>query len=203
MTSKTLLIVDDDLIFLRVLARAMSAIGYRVLTAESIEAAKEQLVMTYPDYAIVDLHLGADNGNDLIELLSSHFPRTRSLVLSGYANIPNAVASVRLGAGDCLPKPVDAEEIDRALRRMNGEKPPTPENWKMPDEVRMKHIVNYWEKNDRNVSETARKLNMHRRTLQRLLRRAGVKDAGRVAAGDSSRFKQLRRRYMSQANSVI
>ena len=203
MTEKTLLLVDDDQIFLRVLSRAMSSLGYQVLTAASIEAAEELLIANYPEFAIVDLHLGGENGNDLIELLSSYFPRTRSIVLSGYANIPNTVASVRLGAGDCLPKPIDAEEIDYALRRLSGEEIPVPENWLRPDEVRLKHIFTHWEKNDRKVSETARKLNMHRRTLQRVLKRAGSINAERDSSIAPSRFRKLRRRYISQAKSVV
>ena len=195
---KTLLLVDDDPVFLRALSRSMSALGYEILAADSIAAARELLSSTYPDFAIVDLHLGQDNGNNLIEFLSSEFPDTRSLVLSGYANIPNAVASVRLGAGDCLPKPIDAEELDRALRRLAGEETPIPENWDLPDEVRLKHIVSYWEKNDRNVSETARKLNMHRRTLQRVLRRAETISTERDPEAGVSQFQKIRRRYLSQ-----
>lgn len=202
MKNKTLLLVDDDAIFLRVLARAMSRLGYEVLTANSIASAKHLLTTNTADFAIVDLHLGSDNGNDLIGFLATHYPGIKSLVLSGYANIPNAVAAVRLGAENCLPKPIDAEEIDRALRRLSGEEIEIPETWDLPEDIRFKHIVSYWEKNDRNVSETARKLNMHRRTLQRILRRAEALNTDQDPETGPTQFQKLRRRYESQARSV-
>ena len=172
--SKSLMIVDDDLVFLEVLSRTMGKLGYQTITAHSISSAKDLLVQHYPDYAIVDLHLGGDNGIELVEVLTSFFPKTRTIILSGYANLPSVVSSMKAGAAECLPKPIDGEELDCVFRRMDGEEVALPEAWPLPDEIRRKHILTHLEKNDRNVSETARKLKMHRRTLQRILNRANI-----------------------------
>ncbi|MEM9331089.1 MAG: response regulator [Pseudomonadota bacterium] len=170
--SKTVMIVDDDHAFLHVLSRGFETIGYKTLTAQSVDSAKDCIREVYPDFAIVDIHLGNENGVEIVEFLSESYPKTRCVVLSGYANIPSAVSSIKAGADECLPKPIDIEELDILFRRMSGEKVSLPDEWSRPNDVRQTHIINHLEKNHGNVSETAKKLGMHRRTLQRILRKA-------------------------------
>ncbi|PCH80278.1 MAG: two-component system response regulator [Hyphomicrobiales bacterium] len=164
-----LLIVDDDHIFLTRLARAMETRGFQVETAESVAEGKAKATHNPPHFAVVDMRLGDGNGLDVIEYLRRYAPDARSIMLTGYGNIATAVTAVKLGATDYLAKPADADDVFAALTRRGGEKALPPENPMSADRVRWEHIQRIYEMCNRNVSETARRLNMHRRTLQRIL----------------------------------
>ncbi len=165
----SLLIVDDDGAFLRRLARAMESRGFIVETAESVAEGIAKSKTRPPKYAVVDLRLGDGNGLDVIETIRQSREDTKAIVLTGYGNIATAVTAVKLGAVDYLSKPADADEIFHALTQRPGEKADVPENPMSADRVRWEHIQRVYEMCERNVSETARRLNMHRRTLQRIL----------------------------------
>lgn len=165
----SLLIVDDDEPFLRRLARAMEKRGFRVETAESVTAGRAIATARPPAYAVVDLRLEDGNGLEVVELLRERRPDARIVVLTGYGAIATAVAAVKMGATDYLSKPADANDVTAALLSPDDELPPPPENPMSADRVRWEHIQRVYELCDRNVSETARRLNMHRRTLQRIL----------------------------------
>ena len=166
---RMLLIVDDDRAFLQRLARAMETRGFDVTTAESVAEGVRAVDANPPAYAVVDMRLEDGNGLDVIELIRKRRPDSRMVVLTGYGNIATAVTAVKLGAVDYLAKPADADEVHFALTRNPAEKAPPPENPMSADRVRWEHIQRIYELCDRNVSETARRLNMHRRTLQRIL----------------------------------
>jgi len=166
---KTLLIVDDDQAFLNRLARAMEMRGYRVDTAQSVADGIARVDADPPAYAVIDLRLGDGNGLDVVAHLKGKRADARGVILTGYANIATAVTAVKLGAFDYLAKPADADEIHAALMAIPGERAAPPENPMSADRVRWEHIQRVYEMCDRNVSETARRLNMHRRTLQRIL----------------------------------
>jgi two-component system response regulator RegA len=168
-TDKSLLIVDDDKPFLQRVARAMEARGYAVRTADSVAEGVRQAESAAPAFAVVDLRLEDGSGLDVVEQVRRRRPDSRVVVLTGYGNIATAVTAVKLGAVDYLAKPADADDIDAALTRGPGEKALPPENPMSADRVRWEHIQRVYELCDRNVSETARRLNMHRRTLQRIL----------------------------------
>ena len=165
----SLLIVDDDKPFLQRLARAMETRGYIVDTADNVADGIRKVEAAPPAYAVVDMRLEDGNGLDVIELIRRRRPDSRMVVLTGYGNIATAVTAVKLGAVDYLAKPADADEVHFALTREAGDKAPPPENPMSADRVRWEHIQRIYEMCDRNVSETARRLNMHRRTLQRIL----------------------------------
>jgi len=166
---KTLLIVDDDRPFRERLARAMQARGFEVLMAETVREGIAIAKERSPAYAVVDLKLDDGNGLDVVETLHEVRPNTRVVVLTGFGNIATAVAAVKFGAIDYLPKPADADDIMSALLAAPGAKPNPPENPMSADRVRWEHIQRVYELCGHNVSETARRLNMHRRTLQRIL----------------------------------
>lgn len=168
-TDRSLLIVDDDRAFLQRLARAMEARGFEVETADTIAGAVQSVRNSPPAFAVVDMRLGDGNGLDVIEAIRSRREDTKAIILTGYGNIATAVTAVKLGAVDYLSKPADADEIFAALTRQSGEKAPLPENPMSADRVRWEHIQRVYESCNRNVSETARRLSMHRRTLQRIL----------------------------------
>ncbi len=166
---KTLLIVDDDKPFQTRLARAMEARGFQVTTAESVAEGFRAIERSPPAFAVIDLRLGDGSGLDVISELKARRPDARGVILTGYGNIVTAVTAVKLGAFDYLAKPADADEIFAALMATDSAKPGPPENPMSADRVRWEHIQRIYELCDRNVSETARRLNMHRRTLQRIL----------------------------------
>ncbi|APG82868.1 ActR/PrrA/RegA family redox response regulator transcription factor [Sinorhizobium americanum] len=172
---KTLLIVDDDGPFLRRLARAMEARGFAVEIAESVAEGIAKAKTRPPKHAVIDLRLGDGSGLDVIEAIRGRRDDTRMIVLTGYGNIATAVNAVKLGALDYLAKPADADEIFTALVRREGERVELPENPMSADRVRWEHIQRVYEMCERNVSETARRLNMHRRTLQRILAKRAPK----------------------------
>ena len=165
----SLLIVDDDRPFSTRLARAMEGRGFDVSTADSIADGLARVRENPPAYAVVDMRLGDGNGLDVISALKEKRPDARGIVLTGYGNIATAVTAIKLGAVDYLAKPVDADDIYAALTAVGGEKAPPPEKPMSADRVRWEHIQRVYELCERNVSETARRLNMHRRTLQRIL----------------------------------
>lgn len=166
---KTLLIVDDDQPFLQRLGRAMETRGFDVKTAHTVAEGMSEIRSGAPAYAVVDLRLDDGNGLDVIEALHDRRPDARAVVLTGYGNIATAVTAVKLGAVDYLAKPADADDVYNALLAPPDAKAKPPENPMSADRVRWEHIQRVYELCNRNVSETARRLNMHRRTLQRIL----------------------------------
>ncbi|AWN51913.1 MULTISPECIES: ActR/PrrA/RegA family redox response regulator transcription factor [unclassified Methylobacterium] len=166
---RSLLIVDDDKPFSTRLARAMEARGYRVHVAESVAEGVSAVDAQPPAFAVIDMRLGDGNGLDVIARLKERRPEARGVILTGYGNIATAVTAVKLGAFDYLAKPADADEIHGTLMAEPGERADPPENPMSADRVRWEHIQRVYELCGRNVSETARRLNMHRRTLQRIL----------------------------------
>ena len=172
---KTLLLVDDDEPFLRRLTKAMEKRGFKVESAGSVAAGRAIATARPPAYAVVDLRLTDGNGLDVVEVLNDRRPECRVVVLTGYGAIATAVAAVKIGATDYLSKPADASDIMNALLASNDDLPPPPENPMSADRVRWEHIQRVYELCDRNVSETARRLNMHRRTLQRILAKRSPK----------------------------
>ncbi|MGR3521029.1 MAG: ActR/PrrA/RegA family redox response regulator transcription factor [Roseovarius sp.] len=172
---RTLLLVDDDEPFLRRLAKAMEKRGFEGEMAESVAAGRASALARPPAYAVCDLRLGDGNGLDVVETIRERRPDARIVVLTGYGAIATAVATVKIGATDYLSKPADATDITNALLASDADLPPPPENPMSADRVRWEHIQRVYELCDRNVSETARRLNMHRRTLQRILAKRSPK----------------------------
>ena len=169
LADKSLLIVDDDRPFSTRLARAMEGRGYLVRVAESVADGLAAVESEAPAFAVIDMRLGDGNGLDVIARLKERRPDARGVILTGYGNIATAVTAVKLGAFDYLAKPADADEIDAALNARQDGRAEPPENPMSADRVRWEHIQRVYELCGRNVSETARRLNMHRRTLQRIL----------------------------------
>lgn len=165
----TLLLLDDDEPFLRRLGRAMEKRGFAPEMAGSVAAGRAIATARPPAYAVIDLRLEDGNGLDVVEVLREKRPDARIIVLTGYGAIATAVAAVKIGATDYLSKPADANDVMGALLARSDELPPPPDNPMSADRVRWEHIQRVYELCDRNVSETARRLNMHRRTLQRIL----------------------------------
>ena len=166
---RSLLIVEDDYSFLQRLAKALELRGFVVTTAESVADGLLQVEKAAPAFAVVDMRLGDGNGLDVISALKRRRPDARGIILTGYGNIATAVNAVKLGAVDYLAKPVDADDVVAALLAQDNTKINPPENPMSADRVRWEHIQRIYELCGRNVSETARRLNMHRRTLQRIL----------------------------------
>ncbi|MFV0281346.1 MAG: ActR/PrrA/RegA family redox response regulator transcription factor [Rhodoblastus sp.] len=166
---RSLLIVDDDSAFLGRLARAMESRGYEVQTADCVADGVKAIETRPPAFAVIDMRLNDGNGLNIISELKARRPDARGVILTGYGNIATAVTAVKLGAFDYLAKPADADEIDAALRSITPDQAELPENPMSADRVRWEHIQRIYELCGRNVSETARRLNMHRRTLQRIL----------------------------------
>jgi two-component system, response regulator RegA len=166
---RTLLIVDDDAPLCQRLARAMERRGFVVSTADGVASGVAAATEHSPAFAVVDLRLGDGSGLDVVSALRGARPGARIVVLTGYGNIATAVAAVKAGALDYLPKPADADAVERALLAEQGATPEPPEDPMSADRVRWEHIQRIFELCDRNVSETARRLKMHRRTLQRIL----------------------------------
>jgi two-component system, response regulator RegA len=172
---RTLLLVDDDKTFLTRLARAMEARGYAVDAVDSVAEGLATVGRKPPAFAVIDLRLQDGTGLDVISELKRVRPDARGIVLTGYGNIATAVTAVKLGAFDYLPKPADADEIHAALMAKADNKANLPENPMSADRVRWEHIQRVYELCGRNVSETARRLSMHRRTLQRILAKRAPK----------------------------
>lgn len=173
-TIRSLLIVEDDDAFRERLAQAMRRRGFVVQVAASVADAHAVMSEAAPDYAIVDLRLQDGSGLDVVSALEAQHPQVRALILTGYGNVPTAVSAARLGAVDYLAKPATADEIVDALLAPNGEHAPAPESPIPPDQARLEHIAHVFEQTGGNVSHAARLLDMHRRTLQRILQRNGL-----------------------------
>ena len=172
---RSLLIVDDDEPFLKRLARAMERRGFEVESAGSVAAGIAIATARPPAFAVVDLRLEDGNGLDVVERIRERRADARIVVLTGYGAIATAVAAVKIGAADYLSKPADANDVMSALLARQDGLPPPPENPMSADRVRWEHIQRVYELCDRNVSETAMRLNMHRRTLQRILAKRSPK----------------------------
>ncbi|MGB1181817.1 MAG: ActR/PrrA/RegA family redox response regulator transcription factor [Candidatus Puniceispirillaceae bacterium] len=173
---KELLILDDDNALRRTLARAMTQRGFSVMQAASVKEAREQVNLSAPDFAVLDLKLEDGNGLEIVTLLRNLRPECRIIILTGFGNIATAVAAVKAGALDYLPKPANPDAIEQALLQREGNLPQPPEDPMSADRVRWEHIQRVFEQCDRNVSETARRLKMHRRTLQRILAKHAPRD---------------------------
>ena len=166
---KSLLIVDDDNPFRERLARAMEKKGFTVSQAESVKNGIALVKQKKPAFAVVDLRLGDGNGLQVVKEIQTLNSESRVIMLTGYGNIPTAVAAIKEGAIDYLAKPADAEDVEKALLADPEKKAAPPENPMSADRVKWEHIHRVFELCNRNVSETARRLKMHRRTLQRIL----------------------------------
>ena len=166
---RSLLIVEDDNSFLQRLAKALESRGFVVTTAESVAEGMTKVDEIAPAFAVVDMRLADGNGLDVISSLKQRRPDARAIILTGYGNIATAVNAVKLGAVDYLAKPADADDVVAALLAIDHRQIEPPENPMSADRVRWEHIQRIYELCGRNVSETARRLNMHRRTLQRIL----------------------------------
>jgi two-component system response regulator RegA len=167
--NKSLLIVDDDNPFRERLARAMEKKGFEVSQAEGVEKGIELVKQKKHAFAVVDLRLNDGNGLQVVKEIQSSNPTSRIIMLTGYGNIPTAVAAIKEGAIDYLAKPADADDVEKALLADPDKKAQPPENPMSADRVKWEHIHRVFELCNRNVSETARRLKMHRRTLQRIL----------------------------------
>ena len=167
--TRSLLIVDDDAPFRTRLARAMEKRGFNVVAVDSVQLGIDVAQESAPAFAVVDLRLADGSGLDVVKSLRDARPDARIVMLTGYGNIATAVAAVKAGAVDYLPKPADADAVEQALLADGRPLPAPPDNPMSADRVRWEHIQRVFEQCDRNVSETARRLKMHRRTLQRIL----------------------------------
>lgn len=166
---RSLMVLDDDTALRTRLGRAMEARGFEVTLAASVAEALELGRSSPPAFAVVDMRLEDGNGLKVVETLRELRPESRIVMLTGYGAIASAVAAIKAGAVDFLAKPADADDVVKALLASGDDKPPPPENPMSADRVRWEHIQRVYDLCGRNVSETARRLNMHRRTLQRIL----------------------------------
>jgi two-component system response regulator RegA len=172
---KSLLIVDDDNPFRERLARAMGKKGFIVSQAEGVKKSIELVKQKKPAFAVIDLRLGDGSGLEVVKEIQILNSKSRVIMLTGYGNIPTAVAAIKQGAIDYLAKPADADDVERALLADPNQKAAPPENPMSADRVKWEHIHRVFELCNRNVSETARRLKMHRRTLQRILSKRSPK----------------------------
>ena len=172
---KSLLIVDDDSPFRERLARAMEKKGFIVTQAEGVKKGLDCVKSKKTAFAVVDLRLGDGNGLEVVKAIQSSNEKSRIIMLTGYGNIPTAVSAIKQGAIDYLSKPADADDVEKALLANPNEKAQPPENPMSADRVKWEHIHRVFELCNRNVSETARRLKMHRRTLQRILSKRSPK----------------------------
>ena len=172
---RTLLVMDDDAPLRTRLSRALEQRGFDVRQAATVTEALQTVRDLPPAFAVLDLRLDDGSGLTVVEALRTRRPDARCVMLTGYGNIATAVAAVKAGAIDYLSKPADADDVVRALLASESEGPAPPENPMSADRVRWEHIQRVYELCGHNVSETARRLNMHRRTLQRILAKRAPK----------------------------
>jgi len=189
---QTLLIVDDDAIFTRAAARALSKRGFDVREKRSFAEAAAELRDNPPAYALIDLRLGDGSGLDLLEILQQSRPDARAVILTAYGDLSTAVSATKLGAVDYMAKPADADAISAALR---GETRKFIRNAALtrPEEQELRYLLSIFEEQDRNMSRTARLISKHRRSLQRILRRHGVEDEGRDGEESLTTRQRIRR----------
>jgi two-component system response regulator RegA len=166
---KSLLVMDDDAPLRTRLGRALEQRGFEPTLVGSVQEALAAVKTHPPAYAVLDMRLEDGTGLKVVEAVRDARPDAKVIMLTGYGNIATAVAAVKAGAVDYLSKPADADDVARALLARKDESPPPPENPMSADRVRWEHIQRVYELCGHNVSETARRLNMHRRTLQRIL----------------------------------
>ena len=172
---RSLLIVDDDDPLRDRLSRAMEKKGFQVKNAKTVENAIKLVKLSPPKFALVDLRLEDGSGLDVVQEINKANKESRIVMLTGYGNLPTAVAAVKAGAIDYMAKPVDADDVESALLASPDSKAKPPENPMSADRVKWEHIHRVFELCNRNVSETARRLKMHRRTLQRILSKRSPK----------------------------
>ena len=165
----SLIILDDDSPFRTRLGRALEQRGFKVEGFETMSEAKPSIRNNPPAFAVIDIRLADGNGLDMIDILIEHRPNAKIIMLTGFGNIATAVSAIKRGAIDYLAKPADVDDICKALLAEKDEAPEPPENPMSADRVKWEHIHRVYELCGKNVSETARRLNMHRRTLQRIL----------------------------------
>ncbi len=176
-TKGRLLIIDDDAVLADRLDKSLAKRGFLTETALSNSEAMEKISLNAPDFALIDLRIGHESGLALIDALRKASPQCRIVMLTAFGNIATAVAAVKSGAIDYLAKPADADAIENALLQ-EGEHslPPPPAEPMTAERVRWEHIQRIYEQCERNISETARRLKMHRRTLQRILSKYAPRD---------------------------
>lgn len=168
--SGRLLLVDDDAVFVEILARALAKRGFEVETAREFQIALTIIEQRLHDFAVVDLKMPGGSGLALVERLKQRNPGMRIVVLTGFASVATAVEAIKLGAIHYLPKPADADEIVAAFGRDQGDTgAPVSSRPLSVERLEWEHIQKVLSENTGNVSATARALNMHRRTLQRKL----------------------------------
>ena len=172
---KTLLIVDDDNPLRDRLARAMEKKGFKVAQAESVKQGIIQAKNSPPAFAVIDLRLTDGSGLEIVKEIQKLKKNSRVIMLTGYGNIPTTVAAIKAGAIDYIPKPADADDVEKALLASTDSQAKPPENPMSADRIKWEHIHRVFELCNRNVSETARRLKMHRRTLQRILSKRSPK----------------------------
>ncbi len=172
---RSLLVMDDDAPLRTRLGRALESRGFEVTLVGSVSEAMDAVRSKPPAFAVLDMRLEDGNGLKVIEALHDRRPEARAIMLTGYGNIATAVAAVKAGAVDYLSKPADADDVVKALLARPDESPAPPDNPMSADRVRWEHIQRVYELCGHNVSETARRLNMHRRTLQRILAKRAPK----------------------------
>jgi two-component system response regulator RegA len=173
---RPLLLVDDDAPLRRSMARALERRGFQVLAADGLPVARDLAHAHRPEFAVLDMRLAEGSGLELLQLLRELRPEVRIVIVTGYGNIATAVAAIKAGAVDYLAKPVDADDVANALLKSDQGLPPPRDNPMSADRVRWEHIQRVFEQCHRNVSETARRLNMHRRTLQRILNKRAPRE---------------------------
>lgn len=176
---RTCLLVEDDKVFAQRFAKALLEKGLIVSVATSVADALDIVTYNPPRYAVVDLNIDGESGLQVIEALRHKRPEARSLVLTGYGNLPNAVAAAKTGAHQFLPKPATVEEVLAALQG-DDMSDDAKLNFESGDQVRLTHIHTVYRQCGQNVSETARQLNMHRRTLQRILAKSPPPEESRL-----------------------
>ena len=172
---KSLLLLDDDVALRTRLGRALESRGFEPVLVGGVAEALAAVKIRPPAFAVLDMRLEDGNGLQVVEAIRNARPEARAIMLTGYGAIATAVAAVKAGAVDYLPKPADADDVVRALLARKDMAAAPPENPMSADRVRWEHIQRVYELCNHNVSETARRLNMHRRTLQRILAKRAPK----------------------------
>ncbi|MCB1960047.1 MAG: response regulator transcription factor [Rhodocyclaceae bacterium] len=172
----SVLVIDDDPTFNRILCRTLAHRGLASIGATEPADALSQMRQHRPEHVVLDLNLGNASGLALIEPLLALRPDARIVVLTGYASITTAVDAIKLGAHQYLAKPADAEAILNALTNgANRPAQPVPSEPMSVDRLEWEHIQRILAEHDGNISATARALKMHRRTLQRKLAKRPVR----------------------------
>ncbi len=191
-----IMIVEDDEIFAGILAKNLNKRGYEAKVTKDLHAAKRGITEFEPDTVLLDVNVKGDNGLDLIPIVKAHNASARIVVLSSFGAPRTAAWAIRNGASEYLSKPADINEIIHAIKGKESAIESVPSTFMSPDEVRDAHILQFFEQNDRNVSQTARALGMHRRTLQRILDR--LRSFAR--SSESTKFGWLRRQFNLQSH---